>query len=232
MQNPYGSSSSRERVIQALNQLHSGVEKLPVRESLPCPTLEYFVDAISFFAAEFSVREIRIVNSLGNHVDFSVANLELFLQGLERAVVAAMPEASLVEHVERHRLGRHSIFGRKCKARFGINEAPNQPGRCRAVDAGPRAGHPNPALVVSRTDRRGFRFMRRHTRRIGTRQQLRHTLLQRTTKKIDLDNLLKTTPQTAEATHGLLLRWQGRKPLQFPKQFLIFASTRFRKACN
>src|SRR6266403_6364641 len=155
-------------MIQALNQLHSAGEKLPVRESLPCPTLEYFVDAIAFFAAEFAVSDIRIVNNFGNHTDSPVANFELFLQGLERAVVAAMPEASLVEHVERHGLGRHFILGRKCKARFAINETPNQPGRCRAVDAGPRSGHPNPTLVVSRTGRRKFRYARRHTRGIRT----------------------------------------------------------------
>jgi hypothetical protein len=47
---------SRERVVQTLHQLHAAIEKLFVRYSLPGPALEDFVDAITFFAAEFAVR--------------------------------------------------------------------------------------------------------------------------------------------------------------------------------
>src|SRR5260370_4564689 len=162
---------SRERVIQTLHQLHAPVEKCLVRQSLAGPALENFVDAVTFFATEFAIRQIRVVNDFGNRAHSSVANLELFLQGLERTVVATMAEASLVKHVERHGFTWHLIFGREVKASFGIDEAPNEPRRSRTVDARPRSRYPYPPLVVSRTNRREYRSPRRHPRSIGACQQ-------------------------------------------------------------
>src|SRR6266576_6483945 len=106
------------------------MEKLLVRDSLSGPTLEHLIDPITFFAAEFAICKVRIVNNFGNHADSSVASLELLLQRLERAVVAAMTKPSIVEHVKRHGCGRHPFFRREDKSRFGIDETPNQPGRC------------------------------------------------------------------------------------------------------
>src|ERR1700722_13681040 len=143
---------SRERAIQTLHQLHTPIEQRLVRESLPGPALENFVDAITFFAAEFAVRQIRVVNDFGNRAHSSVTNLELFLQGLERTVIATMAAASLVEHVERHGFAWHLVFGREGKASVGVDEAPNEPRRSRTVDARPRSRYPYPALVVARTN--------------------------------------------------------------------------------
>src|SRR5437773_299099 len=137
-------------MIESLDQLHSAVKELLVRDSLSCPTLEDFVDPITLFAAEFLVRDICVMNNLRDDLYPSVANPEVLLQRLERAVFAAVPKTVLVKHVERNRLPRHLVFRREGKPGLGIDEAPNQPGRCASVYTWPRSGYPNPLFVFPR----------------------------------------------------------------------------------
>jgi len=39
------------------------------RNSLSCPALEDFIDSITLFAAELLIRQVRVVNNLGNDLD-------------------------------------------------------------------------------------------------------------------------------------------------------------------
>src|SRR5229473_165608 len=65
------------------------------------------------------------MNDLGNNLRSPVANPKVFLQDLESAVVAAVPE-STVKHVKWHGCGRHAFFRREGKSRLGIDEVTNQ----------------------------------------------------------------------------------------------------------
>src|SRR5216683_149902 len=112
------------------------------------------------------------MNDLGNNLRSPVANPKVFLQDLESAVVAAVPE-STVKHVKWHGCGRHAFFRREGKSRLGIDEVPNQPRGCGPVHTGPRSRHPDPVLVILRLDPRSFW----HARLIRSREQLPNTLL-------------------------------------------------------
>src|SRR5260221_3435429 len=103
---------SGERVIKPLNQLHSPIQEVLIGGSLPCPTFQDLVDSIPLFAAEFAVRQIRVVNDLRNDLYSPFANPEVLRYCLERPVVAAVPEAPLVKHVQLHRYGRNFFFRR------------------------------------------------------------------------------------------------------------------------
>ena len=116
------------------------------------------------------------MNYLGNNFHPSVANPKFLLQGLESAVVAAMPEAA-VEHVECDGLAWHPFFRREGKSRLGIDEAPNQPRGCRSVHTGTRSRHPYLVLVVLRLDPRGLWQPHGHALFIRPRKELPDTLL-------------------------------------------------------
>src|SRR6266853_3914772 len=131
------------------------------------------------------------MNNLGNNLHPPVANPKVFLQDLESAVVAAVPE-STAEHIKWHRCGRCLSFRRKGKSCPGIDKAPNQPRGRGAIHARPRSGDPDSALVIPRVDSRCLGYRRRHARFVGPRKQFPDTLLQGTDEEIDLNNLLET----------------------------------------
>jgi len=66
-------------VIESLHDLHSAVEKLLVRDSLPGPALQYLIDPIAFFTAELLIGQVRVMNDLGHDPHFPVANPEVSL---------------------------------------------------------------------------------------------------------------------------------------------------------
>src|SRR5216683_639513 len=113
-------------MVEPLDQLHSAIEKLVVRNSLSRPAFKYLVDSITLFAAKLVIGQVRVVNDLGNDLHPSIANPEIILQGLESAVVTTMSETAF-EHVKRHRGRWYLSFGRKGKSCLGIDVAPNQP---------------------------------------------------------------------------------------------------------
>src|SRR4051812_10722686 len=112
-------------MVEPFDQLHSAIEKLLIRNSLSSPTLEHLVDPITFLAAEFAVRKVRIVNDFGNNLYLPVANPEFLLQCLEGAVLAMVSKAALVKHIERYGLLWYLCLRREGKSCFGIYEASN-----------------------------------------------------------------------------------------------------------
>src|SRR6266704_2425874 len=104
-------------MIEPLNQLHSSSEKFLVGDSLPCPSLQYLVDSIAVLAAKFVVRDVRIVNNLGDDRHFVIANPKVLLQCLEGAIVAAVSEPILLEHIEWYGSARYAFFRRGLSSR-------------------------------------------------------------------------------------------------------------------
>src|SRR5438876_11513659 len=144
-------------MIEPLNQLHSSSEKFLLGDSLPCPSLQYFVDSIAFLAAKFVVRDVRIVNNLGDDRHFVIANPKILLQGLEGAIVAAVSEPILLEHIEWYGSARYAFFRREDKPRLRIYIAPTEPRRRAPVHTGTRSRHPRSPLEISRINRRRSR---------------------------------------------------------------------------
>src|SRR5258708_32393914 len=105
-------------MIESLGQLHSAIEKLVVRNSLSRPAFEYLVDSITLFATKLAIRQVRVVNNLGNNLHLAVANPEIMLQGLESAGVTAMSEPPF-EQVKGHRSMRYLAFRRKVNSCLG-----------------------------------------------------------------------------------------------------------------
>src|SRR6516164_5246981 len=166
-----------ERVIQTFHQLHPALQKFCVRYSLAGPTLQDFVYTETFFAAEFLVGKVGIVNGFGDHPHFAVADSEVFLEGFKRTILAAMPKAFTVKHVEGHSAVRHLIFQGKCKSCFWIDEAPDQPCRCRPIYTWSRSGYPHSVLVVPKIDLRSRLCWFLGPASISTCKELRHPLL-------------------------------------------------------
>src|SRR5438132_13746182 len=116
-------------MIEPLNQLHSSNKKFLVGDSLPCPSLQYLVDSITFLAAKFVVREVRIVNNLGDDLHFVIANPKVLLQCLQGAIVAAVSEPVLLEHIEWYGSARYAFFRRETNPALGSIWGPkSQPG--------------------------------------------------------------------------------------------------------
>ena len=112
------------------------------------PPFQDFVNSVALLAAEPVVEEIRVVNDLSDQANLLVADVKLFGERFKRAIVAAMSEPFLVEHVVGHRARRHAAFGREGKPRLPVDKTVNQPGGRAAVDTGPWPRHPSSALVV------------------------------------------------------------------------------------
>src|SRR4029077_14908436 len=108
---------SRERVIESLHDLHAAVEKLLVRDPLPGPALQYLIDPIPFSAAKLLVGQIRVMDDLGHGPHPPVADPEVSLQGLERAIVTSVSE-TVMEHVKWHRFARDMLFRSKREPRL------------------------------------------------------------------------------------------------------------------
>src|SRR5438045_4282506 len=135
-------------MIESLNQLHSSSKKFLVRDSLPSPPFQDLINPVTFFAAELTVSKVSVMNDLGNHPHSTIANLEILLQGLEGAVLPAMPKAAVI-HIKWNRLAWHPILRSEGKSRFSVDELPNEPRRRRPIDTWARSGDPQFAFILS-----------------------------------------------------------------------------------
>src|SRR6266436_5167063 len=140
------------RVVESFDQLHPALQKLVVRDSLPRPALQDFVDSIAFFAAETVVQEVCVMNDLSDYANACISEVKLLCQRFKCAVFAAMSEPLFMEHVVRHGSIRHSVLGRKGKPRFSVDKVADKPSRRAPVDTWSWSRHPHPALVLFRID--------------------------------------------------------------------------------
>src|SRR6267154_420241 len=138
------------RVVESLDQLHPALQKFVVRDSLPCPAFQDFVDSKALFAAETVVQEVRVMNDLSDYANAWISDVKLLCQGFKRAVLAAMPESLLMEHVVGHGSTRHAILRRKSKAGSTVDKVADKPGRRAPIDAWSWSCHPHPAPVFFR----------------------------------------------------------------------------------
>src|SRR5690349_5560890 len=143
-----------------------------------------------------------------------------------------MPEPSAMEHVERYASWRHLLLRSKCESCFCIDEVVDQPGRRGAVHTRSRACDPQPSLKLLCIDFGDNRLRSRSACRTGTLQELRHSFLHRAEKKINFDDFLEASPQSAKTTHSPLLQRHEIELLNFPDQFLIFAGACFCEASD
>src|SRR5215475_6184992 len=92
------------------------------------------------------------MHHLANCNDSSIANAKLLTKSLEGAILTAMAEATALERIERHRIARNICFRGKCEPCFFVDETPDQPSRCGAINSRPVPGYPKPAYVILRID--------------------------------------------------------------------------------
>src|SRR5258707_6603736 len=187
------------RVVESLDQLHPALQKFVVRDSLPRPAFQDFVDSIAFFAAETLVQEVRVMNDLSDYANAWISEVKLLRQGFKRAVLAAMSESFFMEHVVRHGSTRHAILRRKRKAGFGVDKVADKPGRRASIDARSWSRHPNPAFVLFRIYLGGRAPGLGRVRPGRLLKQFLNALLQRAVEEIDFHDLLKPVAQPAEA---------------------------------
>src|SRR4029453_5024657 len=92
-------------------------------------------NARDFGAAELAVLEIDVMDDLGDGAQRRVLQRAALQQHLERAFVALVSELGL-EHVEAQLalVGAIALAGYEFETRFGIDEAPYQPGAGDAID--------------------------------------------------------------------------------------------------
>src|ERR1700722_2967014 len=139
---PRNRQSSRERVVQPLDQIDAAAQKFPVRNSPASPTFQHFVDSETLAATELFVKQIRIMNHLSNDVHSRITDAELFLQSLKGAVIAAMAEPSMI-HVKGDGLRGNTAFLCEVEAGLGVNESADQPSGRAAIYARPGPRHPD-----------------------------------------------------------------------------------------
>src|SRR5215813_5325554 len=120
-------------------------------------------DAGDFGAAELAVLEIDVVDDLRDGAQRRVLQGAALQQHLERAFVALVGELGL-EHVEAQLafVGAIALAGYEFETRFGIDEAPYQPGAGDAIDIYALSRHPGP--VAKRPKRARPRINRRFLR--------------------------------------------------------------------
>ncbi len=85
--------------------------------------------------------QVRLVHDFGDDLGAAILDPEPLDEGLERAVVAVMPELC-TEHVEWDALARGVRGVGEGKFRLGVVEAPDEPGGGDPIDMRPRPGHP------------------------------------------------------------------------------------------
>src|SRR6266403_130014 len=220
------------RVVKSFDQLHPALQKFVVRDPLPRPAFQDFVDSIAFFAAETVVQEVRVMNDLSDYANAWISDVNLLCQGFKGAVLPAMSESLFMEHVVRHGSTRHAILRRKSKEGFGVYKIADKPGRRAPIDARSWSRHPNPALVLFRFDLGGCAPGLGRVRPGRLLEQFLHALLQRAVKEIDLHDLLKPVAQPAEAARPFSFHARRGKRVQLADQFLVFPRSRFCEAAD
>src|SRR4029453_2981866 len=85
------------------------------------------------------------MNNLGNRLDLSIPDLELFAQCFEGAVIAPMSKTATMEHVKRNGFGMSLWIVMKSKLGVFIDEVCDQPCGRHAIDA--RAWPRNPCPI-------------------------------------------------------------------------------------
>src|SRR5262249_16806066 len=115
------------------------------------------------------------------------------LQRLKGAIVPPMTETTVV-HIKWDGLLGNPIFRSECESCVFVDVTANKPRRRGPINARPWSSHPEPSFVISRINLLGLGPVRSTPRLIRACEQLADTLLQRNTKKINLDNLLIARP--------------------------------------
>ena len=112
------------------------------------------------------------MNDFGDDLHFVIANPKVLLQCLEGAIVAAVSEPVLLEHIEWYGFARYAFFRRENKPRLSIDIAPNEPRGRAPVYTRSRSRHPRSSLVISRIDGHGRRRPASRTSRIRLLEEL------------------------------------------------------------
>src|SRR5215813_1613845 len=102
--------SSSQYLVESFNQFHPPLQQVIVRQILLCPASQNFVQSLTFGSTEFIVPEIGVMDDLSYPFHPAVADCELLVKGLERAVLAAMAESLRAEHVKRNTIRVHTGF--------------------------------------------------------------------------------------------------------------------------
>src|SRR5215471_9755386 len=169
------------------------------------------------------------MNNFRDGPHLPVADAKILSQGFKAAVVSAMSEARVVEHVERNGLFRNLVLGSEYKPRIWIDKPPDQPRGCTAIYSGTRPGHPDTALEFVRVDFPGKRHRFACASRIRVGEQFGYSLLQWASEEIDIRNFLETATQTRKPADTLSVFRRRDVLLNFFHQFLVFPGPRLRE---
>src|SRR5712692_1523376 len=130
--------------VEAFEDRHpAGKQVIVVRGGLD-EAIDREIDARGLVAGELAVVEVRLMDDLGDHLDAPILDPEALDQGLERAVLAVMPEVG-PKDIERDPLPRG--IGRVGEGELGLRiaETLEEPGGSDTVDVSSRARHPRAA---------------------------------------------------------------------------------------
>src|SRR5258708_26211767 len=115
-----------------------------------CPSDQHAVEAQAFAPAEFAVVQVSVVDDLRNRAHLRITNGKFFAKRFKRAVVATVPKASALEHIERDGLGYSFRVGCKGECCRWIDKFSDQPGGRHPVYARTWTGHPRALTKVFR----------------------------------------------------------------------------------
>ena len=104
-------------------------------------------DTARFFAAEFFVFEVNVVNDLTDGVERRIGKTGSRQENFESAAVALMSEFGL-EHIEAQLARLRGIAFARHELEPGIlvNKTADEPGRCDPVDIHVLSGYPDPGI--------------------------------------------------------------------------------------
>src|ERR1700726_2525423 len=135
-----------------------------------------------------------------------------------------------LKHVERDCLLGNAVLRSEGEPGLLVNEAPDQPGRSRPVNARARPRNPKPALVFLWIDPRWF--FPGHRRLAGPVQELLDLFFEGAVKKIDARDFPVARAKTSQTARRTLVRRDRSELLQFANHLLVFAGSRLSKAAD
>lgn len=222
---PGGDRLSGKGSVEPVDQVHPAPQECLVGDRCSRPAGQDAIDSPTFAATKLVVLKIGIMNNLGDRADARIPDSELLAQGLKGAVVPTMSESRIAEHVKRDGLLHGGSIACKPEAGPGIDESTDQPGRRRAIDPGPWARQPRPAL---KTFLRVEALPRRHRSPRGLLvkacQKAFRTVAEWTVKEIDGQDLLEASAEPGPAS-GRRVALGGGFPEVAAQPFVVARSS-------